>query len=210
MYPNSLKRLLITFYRRRGLYGACEMKSSMGASMRRVVLLEFSQLFFESIKMPAFDIISEVDKHAFTNAVDQAGRIIETRFDFKGVDAKFERSELTATMFAEAEFQLNQMEDLLRAALIKCKIDPLAMSLGEVEGAGKQVKVLVTMQNGLESDLCRKIVKLIKEAKLKVQSQIQGDQVRVAGKKRDDLQQAMAMLREADLDQPLQFTNFRD
>lgn len=160
--------------------------------------------------MPSFDIVSEVDKHAFTNAVDQAGRVIETRFDFKGVNAKFERSELTATMYAEAEFQLNQMEDLLRAALINCKIDPMAMSLGDVEGAGKQVKVLVTMQNGLESDLCRKIVKLIKEAKLKVQSQIQGDQVRVTGKKRDDLQQAMAVLRQADLNQPLQFNNFRD
>lgn len=178
--------------------------------MRWVVLLEFVESFLRVKIMPAFDIISEVDKHAFTNAVDQAGRIIETRFDFKGVAAKFERSELTTTMFAEAEFQLNQMEDLLRAALIKCKIDPLAMSLGEVEGAGKQVKVLVTMQNGLESDVCRKIVKLIKEAKLKVQSQIQGDQVRVTGKKRDDLQQVMAVLREADFDQPLQFTNFRD
>lgn len=160
--------------------------------------------------MPSFDIVSEVDKHEFTNAVDQAGRIIETRFDFKGVDAKFERQELTATLFAEAEFQLTQMEDMLRAALIKCKIDPKAMSLGDVEGAGKQVKVLVTMQNGLESDLCRKIVKLIKEMKSKVQSQIQGEQVRVTGKKRDDLQQVMAMLREADLDQPLQFNNFRD
>ena len=178
--------------------------------MSEVLLLEFSLLFFESHTMPSFDIVSEVDKHAFTNAVDQAGRVISTRFDFKGVEAKFERSELTTTMYAEAEFQLNQMEDIFRAALIKCKIDPLAMSLAEVEGAGKQVKVLITMQNGLESDLCRKIVKLIKDAKLKVQSQIQGEQVRVTGKKRDDLQRVMTMLREAELDQPLQFNNFRD
>lgn len=160
--------------------------------------------------MPSFDIVSEVDKHDFTNAVDQAGRIIDTRFDFKGVDAKFDRSDLSVTVFAEADFQLTQMEDMLRSALIKCKIDPLAMTVGEVETAGKQVKVLVTIQNGLESDLARKIVKMIKDKKMKVQSQIQGEQVRVTGKKRDDLQAVMALLREADFDQPLQFTNFRD
>jgi uncharacterized protein YajQ (UPF0234 family) len=160
--------------------------------------------------MPSFDIVSEVDKHEFTNAVDQAGRIIETRFDFKGVDAKFDRSELTVAIYAEAEFQLTQMEDMLRSALVKCKIDPLAMTVGEVETAGKQVKELVTMQNGLDADLCRKIVKLIKASKLKVQSQIQGEQVRVTGKKRDDLQQVMALLREENLEQPLQFNNFRD
>ncbi len=160
--------------------------------------------------MPSFDIVSEVDLHEFTNAVDQAGRIIQTRFDFKGVDAKFERNELSVTLFAEGDFQLTQMEDMLRSALIKCKIDPLAMQVGEVETAGKQVKVVVNMQNGLESDLCRKIVKLIKDKKLKVQSQIQGDQVRVTGKKRDDLQTVIAFLREQDFDQPLQFNNFRD
>ncbi len=160
--------------------------------------------------MPSFDIVSEVDSHEFTNAIDQAGRIIDTRFDFKGVDAKFERNELTVTLFAEADFQITQMEDMLRSALIKCKIDPLAMTMGDIETAGKQVKVLVTMQNGLESDLARKIVKLIKAKKMKVQSQIQDEQVRVKGKKRDDLQQVMALLREEDLGQPLQFINFRD
>jgi len=160
--------------------------------------------------MPSFDIVSEVDLHEFSNAVDQAGRIIETRFDFKGVDAKFERQDLTVTIYAEADFQLTQMEDMLRTALIKCKIDPLAMQMGDVETAGKQVKELVTMQNGLESALAKKIVKLIKDKKMKVQSQIQGEQVRVTGKKRDDLQAVMAFLREEELDQPLQFTNFRD
>lgn len=160
--------------------------------------------------MPSFDIVSEVDPHQFTNAVDQAARIIKTRFDFKGVDAKFERTELTVTMIAEADMQLAQMEDMLRSALIKCKIDPLAMTIGEIETAGKQVKELVTMQNGLDSDLARKIVKLIKDKKMKVQSQLQGDQVRVTGKKRDDLQQVMALLRAEEFDQPLQFENFRD
>ncbi len=160
--------------------------------------------------MPSFDIVSEVDLHTFTNALDQSNRVIETRFDFKGVDARFERDGLNAVMYAEAEFQLTQMEDMLRSNLIKNKIDPKAMELGDVEGAGKQVKQRVTMKNGLESDLCRKVVKLIKDSKLKVQSQIQGDQVRVTGKKRDDLQQVMALLRDADLEQPLQFNNFRD
>jgi cyclic-di-GMP-binding protein len=160
--------------------------------------------------MPSFDIVSEVDLHTFTNALDQASRIIETRFDFKGVDASFERDGLNATIFAEAEFQLTQMEDMLRSSLIKNKIDPKAMELGKIETAGKQVKQGVIMKNGLEADLCRKIVKLIKDSKLKVQSQIQGDQVRVTGKKRDDLQQVMALLREAGLEQPLQFNNFRD
>lgn len=160
--------------------------------------------------MPSFDIVSEVDLHDFTNAIDQAGRIIDTRFDFKGVDARFDRSDLTVTIIAESDFQLTQMEDMLRTALIKCKIDPLAMTMGEVETAGKQVKKLVTMQNGLETLLGKKIVKLIKEKKMKVQTQIQGEQVRVTGKKRDDLQQVMAFLREEELDQPLQFTNFRD
>lgn len=160
--------------------------------------------------MPSFDIVSEVDLHQFTNAVDQASRVIETRFDFKGVDAKFERKELTVTMYCEAEIQMTQMEDMLRSALIKCKIDPLAMKMGEQETAGKQIKVHVTMQNGLEVDLARKIVKLIKEKKLKVQAQIQGEQVRVTGKKRDDLQEVIQFLREQELEQPLQFTNFRD
>ncbi len=160
--------------------------------------------------MPSFDIVSEVDLHQFTNAVDQASRVIETRFDFKGVDAKFERKDLTVTLFAESDMQITQMEDMLRGTLIKCKIDPLAMQVGEQETAGKQVKVLITLKNGLEADLARKLVKLIKESKLKVQTQIQGEQVRVTGKKRDDLQEAIQLLREQELEQPLQFTNFRD
>lgn len=160
--------------------------------------------------MPSFDIVSEVDLHEFTNAVDQARRVIDNRFDFKGVDASFDREGLGLTMFAEAEFQISQMEDMLRSALIKCDIDPQAMDVGDVQTAGKQVKVVVTIKNGLEADLARKIVKLIKGSKLKVQTQIQDDQIRVTGKKRDDLQQVMALLRAETLEQPLQYTNFRD
>lgn len=160
--------------------------------------------------MPSFDIVSEVDLHAFTNAVDQAQRIVDTRFDFKGVDARFERDGLSVTLYAEADFQLQQMQDMLRSALIKCEIDPKAMEVGEEQTAGKQVKLSIRMKNGLEQDLAKKIVKLIKEPRLKVQAQVQGDQVRVTGKKRDDLQQVIAMLKAQELDQPLQFDNFRD
>lgn len=160
--------------------------------------------------MPSFDIVSEVDLHQFTNAVDQASRVIETRFDFKGVDAAFERDGLVCTMIAEADMQLAQMLDMLRGALIKCKIDPLAMEIGEPMASGKQVRQQITMKHGLDQDLARKIVKRIKDSKLKVQAQIQGDQVRVTGKKRDDLQQVIALLRSETLEQPLQFNNFRD
>ena len=160
--------------------------------------------------MPSFDIVSEVDLHQFTNAVDQSGRVVETRFDFKGVEARYERDKLTVTIVAESEMQLQQMEDMLRANLVKSKIEPNAMEIGEPQQQGKLVKVLVTMKNGLESELAKKIVKLIKDEKLKVQTQIQGEQVRVTGKKRDDLQEVIAMLRAKELEQPLQYTNFRD
>lgn len=160
--------------------------------------------------MPSFDIVSEVDKHILTNAVDQANRVIDTRFDFRGVDAKFERNEFEVTLWAEVDFQLEQMLDMLQSSLIKNKIDIKCLELGDMKPLGKQVKQVVIVRTGLESVLAKKIVKLIKDKKLKVQSQIQGDQVRVTGKKRDDLQQVIAMLREQDLDMPLQFNNFRD
>lgn len=160
--------------------------------------------------MPSFDVVSEVDLHQLTNAVDQAGRIVANRFDFKGVEASFERDERTVTLTAEAEFQLDQMLDMLRAALIKCNIDPQAMDAGEPVTSGKLVKRTVMLRHGLDSAQSKDIVKRVKDAKLKVQAQIQGEQVRVTGKKRDDLQQVIALLREADLGLPLQFTNFRD
>ena len=160
--------------------------------------------------MPSFDVVSEVDLHQLTNAVDQAGRIVANRFDFKGVDASFERDERSVTVTAEAEFQVEQMQDMLRTALIKCDIDPKAMEPGEATPSGKQVIQRITLRHGIDSDSCKKIVKAIKDTKLKVQAQIQGEQVRVTGKKRDDLQKVMALLREMELALPLQFTNFRD
>ena len=160
--------------------------------------------------MPSFDLVSEVDSHELTNAIDQAGRIISNRFDFKGVDASFKQDDYTVTITAEAEFQLTQMEDMLRTALMKCNIDPGAMELSDPLTSGKTVSQTAVLRNGLDSDQCRAIVKRIKETKLKVQTQIQGEQVRVTGKKRDDLQKVMALLREGDFDAPLQFSNFRD
>lgn len=161
--------------------------------------------------MPSFDVVSEVDQHELTNAVDQANRTVTNRFDFKGVDAGFAREGYSVKLHAEADIQIRQMEDLLRQALIKCKIDPKAMEIGEVEQSGKQYKQSIDLKNGLETEMAKKIVKLIKaEKKLKVQAQIQADQVRVTGKKRDDLQATMALLKAAELDVALQFNNFRD
>jgi uncharacterized protein YajQ (UPF0234 family) len=160
--------------------------------------------------MPSFDIVSEVDLHQLTNAVDQAGRIVANRFDFKGVDASFERQDYTVTLQAEAEFQLEQMLDMLRSALVKCAIDTGAMDVGDPVTSGKVVRQTVVLKNGLETPQCKDIVKRIKESKLKVQAQIQEKQVRVTGKKRDDLQQVMALLRAEDFGSPLQFNNFRD
>jgi hypothetical protein len=161
--------------------------------------------------MPSFDIVSEVDLHEVSNAVDQASREVGTRFDFKGVDARFERVEHVVTLVAETEFQLDQMLDILRAKLAKRGIDTGCLELGAVEQSGRQARRQVTLRHGVATDLARDLVKRIKAAKLKVQAQIQGDQVRVTGKKRDDLQQVIALLRGADdIDLPLQFSNFRD
>ena len=160
--------------------------------------------------MPNFDIVSEYEKHEAKNAVDQATREITTRFDFKGSGAKFEQNGAVITMHGDAEFQLQQMLDILQSKLNRRGIDIACLELGKYEPLGKQVRQTVTIREGLDSDLARKIVKLIKDKKLKVQSAIQGDKVRVTGKKRDDLQDVIAMLKEEKLDMPLQFNNFRD
>ena len=160
--------------------------------------------------MPSFDAVSEVDKHQLMNAVDQANREVGKRFDFKGVDAKFELDDYRVTVWAEVDFQLQQLMDILKSSLHKNKIDITCLEEEDASGYGKQVRQFVKVRTGLDSDLCRKMVKLIKAEKIKVQAQVQGDQVRVTGKKRDDLQAVMAMLREADLGMPVQFTNFRD
>ena len=160
--------------------------------------------------MPSFDVVSEVDFHEVTNAVDQANREIQTRFDFRGVDAKFERKEDVVRITAEADIQLDQMIDILRAKLVKRSIDPRVMDIGDQEHVGKLLHKNIKIQEGVESLLAKKIVKLIKDKKMKVQAAIQGEKVRVTGKKRDDLQQVMSMLEEEDIETPLQYNNFRD
>ena len=160
--------------------------------------------------MPSFDIVSEVDLHQATNAVDQANRIIANRFDFKGVDAKFERDQRNIAIIAEAEFQVQQMVDILQNALHKCGIDISCMEFGDIVQAGKQCKQRVSLKHGIDTDTCKKIVKLIKNEKLKVQAAIQSEQVRVTGKKRDDLQTVIAFMKSQALGLPLQFNNFRD
>ena len=161
--------------------------------------------------MPSFDVVSEVDKHEAQNAVDQANRELSTRFDFRGVSASFELKDFVVTMIADNNTQLDQMKSMLISAMIKRSIKANCLELSDPQGTGKQVKILATMRQGIDKDLGRKIAKLIKDSKIKVQASIQGDTVRVQGKKRDDLQQVMAMLRgEESIDMPLAFKNFKD
>ncbi|WP_417513726.1 YajQ family cyclic di-GMP-binding protein [Marinobacter sp.] len=160
--------------------------------------------------MPSFDIVSEVDMHEVTNAVDKARKDLGNRWDFKNVDAEIEQDDKGVTVSAEQEFQLEQLIDILRMAFASRNIDGRALSESGESKSGKLMKQHFVLKQGLETDMAKKIVKLIKDAKLKVQSSIQGDKVRVTGKKRDDLQTAIALLRETELDVPLQFNNFRD
>ena len=160
--------------------------------------------------MPSFDVVSEVDWHELTNAVDQANRELQTRFDFRGVEAKFERNEEVVRITAEAEIQLEQMIDILRAKMVKRSIDPKVMDVGEQEHIGKLLHKNIRIQQGIESLLAKKMVKMIKDQKLKVQAAIQGEKIRVTGKKRDILQQVIGMLNEAEMEVPLQYNNFRD
>ncbi len=160
--------------------------------------------------MPSFDVVSEVEMHELSNAVDQANREVGTRFDFRGSDAKFEQKGNELTLIADGAFQLKQMMDILRNKMVKRAIDTGCLDIAEPETSNLKVKQKVTVREGLDKETAKKIVKLIKEAKLKVQSAIQDQQVRVTGKKRDDLQAVMAMLKDQKLDLPLQYTNFRD
>ena len=160
--------------------------------------------------MPSFDVVSEVDFHEVTNAVDKANRELQTRFDFRGVDAKCERKEDVVRITAEADIQLDQMIDILRTKLVKRSIDPRVMDIGDQEHVGKLLHKNIKIQEGIESLLAKKIVKMIKDKKMKVQAAIQGEKVRVTGKKRDDLQRVMSMLKEEEIDTPLQYNNFRD
>ncbi len=160
--------------------------------------------------MPSFDVVSEVDKHELTNAVDQANRELATRFDFKGSDAHFELDKFVVALSAPSEFQLQQMRDILRTRMATRKIDLRALDTAEPETnlAGSRQKI--TVKQGIEQAEAKKLIAVLKGAKLKVEAQINGDKLRVSGKKRDDLQAAIAVLRNAEVELPLQFDNFRD
>ena len=161
--------------------------------------------------MPSFDIISEVNQVEVRNALDQANKELSTRFDFKGSDARAELADKTLTLFADDEFKMKQVIDIVGAKLTKRGVDIRALKYGDIEKvSGNKVKQVVTIRVGVEQDLAKKIVKLVKDSKMKVQASIQGDTVRVSGGKRDDLQAAIALVKKSITDFPLQYDNFRD
>ncbi len=160
--------------------------------------------------MPSFDVVSEVDHHELRNAIDQANREIGTRYDFKGSNARIEQNETELSLEAEVEFQLQQMIPILKEKMSRRGIDVECLEFGDVVEMNRRARQGVRVREGLDRDLARKMVKLVKDSRLKVQAAIQGDQLRVTGKKRDDLQAVMKLLREAGLGIPLQFQNFRD
>jgi cyclic-di-GMP-binding protein len=160
--------------------------------------------------MPSFDVVSEIDEHELTNAVDQANRELTQRFDFKDTGASYELDEFIVKMKAPAEFQLKQMLDILRMRVAKRGIDASCLEPKDPLANLAEARQEVVMKHGIDQEIGKKIQKLVKESKLKVQAGIQGDKVRITGKQRDDLQDAMALLRGASLGLPLQFENFRD
>lgn len=160
--------------------------------------------------MPSFDVVSEIDRHELTNAVDQANRELAQRFDFKDTGAKFELEETTVTLSAPAAFQLKQMLDILKARIAKRGIDLQCLEVQEPEVNVAQARQQVVLKHGIDADTAKKMNRLIKDSGLKVQAQIQGEKLRVTGKQRDELQQVIALLRKTALGVPLQFTNFRD
>lgn len=160
--------------------------------------------------MASFDIVSEVDIHELTNAVDQANRELEKRFDFKGSNARFELEDAVITLSAPNEFQLQQMMDILRGRLVARKIDPRCMDIQDPSTNVAEARQQVTIKQGIEQPVAKRIVADVKGGKFKVSTQIQGDKLRVEGKKRDDLQTVIAFLREQEYEVPLQFDNFRN
>ena len=160
--------------------------------------------------MPSFDVVSEIDDHELTNALDQANREITNRFDFKGTNARIEHAGHLLTLIGPAEFQIKQMTDILVTRLAKRGIDTRCLDFGTLQEALHEARQEVTVRQGIDKELAKKITRVVKDSRLKVQAAVQGEQVRVTGKKRDDLQQVITLLRGQKFDLPLQFLNFRD
>ncbi len=161
--------------------------------------------------MPSFDVVSEANQVEVKNAIEQANKEVSTRFDFKGTDARIEQKDLEMTAYADSEFQLSQLRDVLTTKMAKRGVDVRFLDIGKIEKiGGDKVKQIIKVKNGIESEMAKKIVRVIKDSKVKLQASIQGDAVRVTGAKRDDLQASMALLRKEIADLPLEFNNFRD
>ena len=160
--------------------------------------------------MPSFDVVSDFDAHEASNAIDQSNREVTTRFDFKGTGSKYELDAQIIFLTSQSDFQLQQMLDILRQKLVKRGIDIACLDEKEPEFSGSEARQQVILRKGIDSDLARQLVKMVKGSKLKVQAAIQGDQLRISGKKRDDLQAVITLLKNADVELPLQYENFRD
>ena len=160
--------------------------------------------------MPSFDVVSEFDAHEASNAVDQANREVGTRFDFKGTESEYELDEQIINLKSQTEFQLQQMLDILRQKLAKRGIDVACMKVDPPQISGNEARQLITLRKGIDTPLARELVKKIKASKIKVQAAIQGEKLRVSGKKRDDLQAVIRLLKDAKVELPLQYDNFRD
>lgn len=160
--------------------------------------------------MPSFDVVSDFDAHEAANAVDQANREVNTRFDFKGTGSRFELDGQAITLTSQSEFQLQQMMDILRQKLAKRGVDIGCLDEQQPEITGSAARQTVILRRGIDTDLARRLVKTVKSSKIKVQAAIQGDKLRISGKKRDDLQATIRLLKETDVDLPLQYENFRD
>lgn len=160
--------------------------------------------------MPSFDVVSEVDAHELNNAIDQSNRSIANRYDFKDTGAKIEIGEGVLKLEAQAEFQIKQMHPVLLECLSKRGIDVKCLEHGDIQTIGQRAQQSLQIRQGIDRELAKRLVKTVKDAKLKVQAAVQGEQIRVTGKKRDDLQQVIALLKQQQLDRPLQFNNFRD
>lgn len=169
-----------------------------------------TNIAFSEVVVPSFDMVSEVDVQEVRNAIDQCVRELRTRFDFKNVDSGFDFDQSSVLVWAEEEFQLKQLEEILFSKLTGRKIDVRALLPQTVEASGRQKRQRYSLQSGIDRDTAKKIVAMVKSSKLKVQTQIQGEKLRLTGKKKDDLQEVMGMVREADLSVPVQFNNYRD
>ena len=160
--------------------------------------------------MPSFDIVSEIDSHELRNAIDQTNREVSNRFDFKGSNSRVESSDNSLTIITPSEFQVKQVYEILQTKMSKRGIDLLCLAPGNITESNNEARQIIEIKQGIDKDTARKIIKLIKNLKIKVQTSIQGAQVRVSGKKRDDLQEVISLVKKSEIELPIQCTNFRD